>query len=121
MHLVAAVLRDPAHGVDGQLLGLDRDRGVQHVDRDQLPLPGAFPVQQAGQGALERAVPGDGVHRVGARRARAGRQARPTLSMAPLIACSSMSWPGRLTYGPLSPYPEIETYTMSGRTARMDS
>ncbi len=50
-----------------------------------------------------------------------GSEARPTLSIAPLIAWSSMSWPGRFTYGPLSPYPEIDTYTMSGRTARMDS
>jgi Aldo/keto reductase family len=93
--LAAPVLRHPADGEHRQLLHLHGDRRVQHVHGHELALAGPLAVQQRGERALERAVGGDRVDRVGA--GRRGRvAARPAENIAPLIAWSSRSWPGRL-------------------------
>lgn len=94
VRLLGAGLRQPADGVHRQLLHLEGGDGVEHVHRHELSLAGAFTVQQRGEHPLERGGRGDGVHEVLTRGAGAS-PARPVESMAPDIAWSSRSWPGR--------------------------
>ena len=61
MRLVRARLRAPADREDRELLHLQGEDRVEHVDLDELPLAGALAVEQRGERALEGHVGGDAV------------------------------------------------------------
>ena len=61
MRLVRARLRAPADREDRELLHLQRQDGVEHVDLDELTLARPLAVEQRGERALERHVGGDAV------------------------------------------------------------
>ena len=84
--LLRPSLRHVADSKDRQLLDLDRNRSIEHVDRDHLPLSGACPMEKRGQHALDGAVSGDRVDRISTRRRRRIRRPPDVETLLPLIA-----------------------------------